>query len=477
MHQLMTANQMFKVMRGRWRGIAISAVVVTLLAFTVSVMMPKAYEASSSVMIDLRAPDLGLGGDRRNALQPSTQTIMQTQAALIRSERVARHVVLLTKLHERPESVQSWVQATGGKGDLVAFIGDQLLRGLDVVPAKDASIVGIQYTAKDPQFAATMANAFAQAYIDVNLELKVDPARRTAGWFEEQRSLFAGQLALAQKKLADYQQAHGLLAVSEGQIDIENAKLASLTGQLADLQGQRAEARSRQQQTLNLDSSAEVQNNPLIASIKADILRTEASVKQMNAQLGSEHPTLKAAQDQLAALKTQLNIERANVARTVAGSSDMTDRRLGTVAAELERQKQRVLSMKAGSDEVVVLRRDVERAQRALDTIESQQSQAMLESRLQQNNVSIVTTAVPPLHASKPRVLLNTLAGLVFGALLGVVVALMAEMRRPVIRDVSDIVELLDLPVLSTVSAIAVGETAASSAPRFALPTLRLGRG
>lgn len=477
MHQLMTANQLLKVMLGRWRSIVICAGVVTLLAFAVSMAIPKTYEASASVMIDLRASDLGLGGDRRNALQPSTQTIMQTQAALIRSERVARQAVILTRLHERPEWVQSWVQATGGKGDLVAFVADQMLRGLDVMPAKDTSLVGIQFAAKDPEFAATMANAFAQAYIDVNLELKVDPARRTAGWFEEQRSLFAGQLALAQKKMADYQQAHGLLAVSEGQIDIENAKLASLTGQLADLQGQRAEARSRQQQALKLDSSAEVQNNPLIATIKADILRTEASVKQMSAQLGAEHPTLKAAQDQLAALKSQLNVERANVARTVAGSSDMTERRLGSVAAEVERQKQRVLSMKAGSDEVVVLRRDVERAQRALDTIESQQSQAMLESRLQQNNVSIVTTAVPPLHASKPRVVLNSIAGLFFGALLGVVVALMFEMRKPVIRDVVDVVELLDLPVLSTISAMDASDPKDSPAPRFAFPALRLGRG
>lgn len=477
MHQLMTVNQIIKVLQGRWRAVAITTAMVTLLALVVSMVMPKGYEAAASVMIDLRAPDLGLGGDRRNTLQPSTQTIMQTQVMLIRSERVARQAVLLTRLHEQAQWVQAWREATQGRGDLVAFVAGGLLKGLDVVPARDASIIGIQYTARDPVLAAMLANAFAQAYIDVNLDLKVDPARRTAGWFEEQRGLFAGQLALAQKKLSDHQQAHGLLAVSEGQIDIENAKLASLTGQLADLQGQRAEALSRQQQAQKIDSSAEVQNNPLIATIKADILRTEASVKQLSAQLGNEHPTLKAAQDQLAALKAQLNLERTNVARTVAGSSDMTERRLATVAAELERQKQRVLSLKAGGDEVVVLKRDVDRAQRALDAIETQQSQAMLESRLQQNNVSIVTTAVPPLTASKPRVVLNALAGCLFGGLLGAVLALLLEVRRPVIRDAADVAELLELPVLSTVSALVTPGGASPSRPRFALPALRLGRG
>lgn len=108
--------------------------------------------------------------------------------------------------------------------------------------------------------------------------------------------------------------------------------------------------------------------------------------------------------------------------------------------------------MKAGTDELVVLRRDVERAQKALDSIDAQQSQAALESRLQQNNVSIVTTAVPPLSAAKPRVLLNTLVGLLFGAMLAVGVVLILETRRPVIRDAQDVDVLLGLPVLATVS-------------------------
>ena len=81
------------------------------------------------------------------------------------------------------------------------------------------------------------------------------------------------------------------------------------------------------------------------------------------------------------------------MARTVGGSSEIVERRLASLSAEVERQKQRVLALKSGNDGLVVLRRDVERAQKALDSIDVQQSQAALESRLQQNNVSIVTTA------------------------------------------------------------------------------------
>ena len=446
----MTISQLIKILRSRWMLLAAITAVVTVLALLVSSLSAKQYTSSASVLVDLRAPELGDG--RRSNLQLSVQSIMQTQVELIRSERVARHVVRSTGMLDQPALVKGWMEATGGKGDVVAFLAVGLLRNLDVVPAKEASIIGIQFTDRDPVAAATMANAFAQAYIDVNLELKVDPARRAAGWYEEQRALFAGQLSLAQKRLSEYQQEKGLLSVGEGQIDVENAKLGSLTAQLADLQGQRAEAQSRRQQALRIDTSAEVQNNPLIASLKAEISRTEGTVKQLSEQLGGAHPTLKAAQEQLATLKNQLNQERASVARTVGGSSEIVERRLAAVSVELERQKQRVLALKAGNDEVVVLRRDVERAQKALDSIDVQQSQASLESRLQQNNVSIVTTAVPPLEAAQPRVLLNTLVGVLFGAMLAVGVVLMLETRRPVIRDAQDVDLLLGLPVLATVS-------------------------
>ncbi len=469
----MTISQLIKILRSRWVLLAAITAAVTVMALLVSLLSTKQYTSSASVMVDLRAPEFGDG--RRSSLQLSTQSIMQTQVELIRSERVARHVVKSTGMLDKPALVRGWMDVTEGKGDVVAFLALGLLRNLDVVPAKEASIIGIQFTDSDPVAAATLANAFAQAYIDVNLELKVDPARRAAGWYEEQRALFAGQLTLAQKRLSDYQQEKGLLSVGEGQIDVENAKLGSLTAQLADLQGQQADARSRRQQALRMDTSAEVQNNPLIASLKAEISRTEGTVKQLSEQLGGAHPTLKAAQEQLATLKNQLNQERASVARTVGGSSEIVERRLAAVSIELERQKQRVLALKAGNDEVAVLRRDVERAQKALDSIDVQQSQASLESRLQQNNVSIVTTAVPPLAAAKPRVLLNTLVGVLFGAMFAVGGVLMLETRRPVIRDAQDVDLLLGLPVLATVSRLE-SDRAPSGLLERAPALLKLGR-
>lgn len=445
----MTLRALLRIISGRWKLVSAVTILLTLLALGVSLMLPESYVAKATVIVDLKAPETNM---TRVGAQIAPQSIIQTQIDLIRSERVARKVVTNLGLEKQPQLLQQWKIDTKGKGDYVNYIANALLRKLDVLPGKDSAVIGIQYSATSPEFAAVIANAFAQAYIDVNLDLKVDPARRSAGWYDEQRATVEAQLTSAQRRLADFQQKNGVLAVSEGQIDVENARLANLTVQLSDLMGQKADSSARVQQAGNQNSLIDIENNPVISSIKSEISRAEANVKQLSVQYGSGHPALKAATEQLAALKNQLAFERGNVARTVTGNNNITSQRESTIRAELDRQKARVLALKAQMDSIALLKRDVDRAQKALDAIDFQQSQAALESRMQQNNVSVVSSAVAPDSPSQPRVLLNTLVGLVFGGMLAIGVALAAEARNPLVRDVEDVELELDIPVISVVS-------------------------
>ena len=54
--------------------------------------------------------------------------------------------------------------------------------------------------------APAAANAFAQAYLETNLDIKTDPARKDAAWFDDQVKAARDKLETAQKRLADYQQ-------------------------------------------------------------------------------------------------------------------------------------------------------------------------------------------------------------------------------------------------------------------------------
>ena len=93
-----------------------------------------------------------------------------------------------------------------------------------------------------------MANGFAQAYMDVTIELKVDPARQYARWFGDQGKVLRDNLEKAQTRLSQFQQQKGIVAREE-QSDTETTRLADLSTQLLKAQAETDDARLKQQQS------------------------------------------------------------------------------------------------------------------------------------------------------------------------------------------------------------------------------------
>ena len=108
--------------------------------------------------------------------------------------------------------------------------------------------------------------------------------------------------------------------------------------------------------------------------------------------------------------------------------------------AELKLKKQR--------DEITLLVREVDTAQRAFDAVGSRTTQSRLESQSVQTNIAVLNPAIEPIKASKPRVMLNILVSIFAGLLLGVTAALILELKHRRIRSPEDLTQALDLPVL-----------------------------
>jgi uncharacterized protein involved in exopolysaccharide biosynthesis len=114
----------------------------------------------------------------------------------------------------------------------------------------------------------------------------------------------------------------------------------------------------------------------------------------------------------------------------------------------LERQKAKVLELKARRDEMAVLQQDVDNAQKSHDLVTGRFAETNLESQAQQTNVFVLSPAAPPLTPSAPRRLLIVAMSAVLGVLLGIALALGLEMVRRRVRSQADIVEVLGVPVL-----------------------------
>src|SRR5690606_33282449 len=117
----------------------------------------------------------------------------------------------------------------------------------------------------------------------------------------------------------------------------------------------------------------------------------------------------------------------------------------------VEKQRARVLEIKEYRDQLQLLQRDVDNAQRAYDSIVQRLSQTSLESKATQANVIILHEALPRNRHSSPDLLTNTALAIGIGTLLAAGIALLLELPGRRVRSAEDLAQIVAAPVIGQV--------------------------
>ena len=455
----MSFNQFLVILRARWLiATGIFVAVVVLVGFA-SVIWPKQYTATASIVIDSKTDPVAEANGAQGAGQLPA-TYVNTQADIIASERVAQRVVKTLKLDQQPEARKLW--AKGQNDDISVTVAKLLLdKKLLVAPAHDSpthasNVIDISVKWSDPVTAAALANGFAQAAIETNIELKVEPAKQYASWFDQRSRELRANLEEKQKKLSDFQSKNGIVATDE-KLDTENARLGELSTELVTIQGLRQDSQSRQRQAgSDIATLPEVLQSPVIQSLKAALAQAEAKKPDIAARLGKNHPDYQAVEGEISDLKSRIAQESSNIAASLGSATQSNLRRENDVRQALEAQKKKVLELKYQHDEAAMFLNDVTAAQRDLDQVSQRLAQSNLESLTQQTNVVQLSTATPPTEPSSPKIVIDLIVAIFLGAVLGIGAALAAELRNRRVREDEDLVELLGVPLLGKLEVVRI---------------------
>jgi uncharacterized protein involved in exopolysaccharide biosynthesis len=233
----MTFSQFLSILRAR-RILFIAVLLgVIVPVVVISLLWPKKYVGTASVVVDIK-PD-PISGLTQALMTPG---LLATQVDIISSERVTRRVIRALKLTEVPAIREDWSSDTAGENiDIETWLVAALQKRLDVKPSRESSVINIEYGAPDPKFAAGMANAYAQAYLDTVLDLRVDPAKRFNSFFDARAKDARDALEKAQNRLSEFQREKGVVMTDE-RMDIENQRLNELTSQYVMVQSLSAES-------------------------------------------------------------------------------------------------------------------------------------------------------------------------------------------------------------------------------------------
>lgn len=488
----MSANELsiekyFLILARRFRLIAGVLVLAVVIAGIVTAMAPKMYMASTSVHFDFKSANPL--DNRGRYLEEGAY--LSTQVDIIKSQSVAQKVEDSLAKYERERLLQAFDAESTVLDDAIYSIKD-LFRSitatddnaahemdvesdvsktldissaygwlatmigfnLSVEPRFKSRIVDISYLSTDPEIATLMANRYTDAYIATNLQMMIDPARKTSGWFSEQLKALRGKLEDAQATLTAYQQKEKIVSTDE-RLDTENARLQELSSQLVNAQQETRNAVTEQNKLKEiLESGSSVMtvdsvfDNSVVQNIKQEIRSLDGELVEISSSLGKNHPRYIRVSSELEASHKRLKREIKAVSDGINNAAELAKDRERDLTAALERQKQLVLDLKREHNKITVLKRDVESAQATYNAALNEQNTSNMQSLVDQTNVSVIDLANIPRRPSSPRITKNLMLGAFAGLLLGVGLAILMEMLNQRIYSKEDLILELEVPLL-----------------------------
>lgn len=439
----MNPKQIFLIVFAHRYIAAVVFLAMLVIGVVFTFLTPKTYVASTDLLVDARIDPI--------AGTQSTQqgNYIATQIAIIQSERVAVGVVNKLMLKDSPKWQELWQSSTKGKVPFESFAANVIRKGMEVEPPKGTNVIRLSYEGSDPKFVTDAANAFASTYLSLNVNLRVEPAKQYAEWFDDRVKTLRQNVEDAQAKLSAFQRKKGIVGGADQRTDQETQRLDQLTSQLVAVQGENIAMTSRQKMSGG-ELSPDVQASMAVQGIKSELARTEAKLSEVSLTLGPNHPQRQQLEGQVVVLRKQLDEEMrrvsggTNTAQTTASIRESELR--GVIAA----QKGRVMALRQQQDEMSVLVQDVEAAKRTYDSVLQRSNQLNLEKQSDQADVTVLTQASEPTSPSKPNMLKYLSGSLLMALAAAFAAAFGLEMLDRRVRVVGDI-KMADVPVLGII--------------------------
>lgn len=428
----MRLHQLFSIVRARSRlATAIFLGVLAIAAAWLLVRSP-GYVARAPVLVDVRTDPVGTT-PLQGMVSPG---YIATQIDVVKSHAVAERVAKLLPANEEPMLRLKAKASDSPSPD--EWIVTALQRELDVTPARESNIIQIAWTGRSPAEAARVANAFAEAYLQTNVDLRTSPAKRYTAWFDQQMEQARERLQGAQAKLAQFQQKSGLISTSS-QNDYEQQRLTELTSQMLAAQGRRT--------TVAPDAG----QSPAVTNLRSEVARMEAKLAEAGETLGSNHPKMLQMRAELRSMRDRLAEETGRASRAVAASGEVGAQRIRQLQSEIDAQKARVLSMARDRADFNVLQQEVTAAQKAYDTVAANAAQSRLQSLSTQGNVMFLGSAAQPLRPKGLDAVQTMGVAAIGGLLLAFLGSLLVEIANRRVRCEEDLQMIAGLPILGIV--------------------------
>lgn len=446
--------------------------VIGLFVTAISLVLPKRYDASSQLLLDLEGEeDLGLD----QVVMPigiDLDTKLQTQVRIVQSDTIANTVIKQLGLQNNPAFFGKQAMTARRDYDSLdlrarAALTNALHKNLNVKLVPKTEIMEIHFRSGDPKLAADVANAVASTYIEHNFQTKYQATRQTSEWLTKQLDDVKTLAEKKQEMVIAYQKKTGLFGTDESH-NIVIDRLELMNKALSDAQTNRIvlEAKYRIALSARPDLIANIVPESLLGVLYKQQAESKAEYAELIAKYGASYPRVVQLQAQLKELDSSIGEEIRKVSETLRAEYQAALKSEEMLQATLDKQKDDAYNMNQDAIQYGIMKREVESSRDLYEGLLKKLKEAGILASLKSSDINIVDTASIPVVPIEPKLQLNIALGCMSGLLFGIALAFIVETVDSSIRTPEDVENYCALPSLGIIPSAAPSEAMERNASR-----------
>ncbi|WP_419807689.1 GumC family protein [Sphingomonas sp.] len=460
----------------RWKyviiGVTVTCIVLGLVA---TLLMTPKYTATATVEIARESSQITNIQSVERDTSIADQEFYQTQYGLLKSRALSERVATQLRLVDDPDFYEMFGRKSdnpalaltnnrytaAGRAERQRVAGEILLRNISINPTRLSRLVDIAFTSPQAAFSARVANAWAENFIQINLERKVQATSYGRNLLERQLQLQKQRLDESQRQLVGYASQQEIInlpaqnggsngsATSERSIVADD--LAALNAALTRATADRIEAEARFRSGSGGGSTIEALSNIAINNLRQRRAELAAQYQQMMVQFEPGYPAARALKSQIDQLDRAIGQEESRVSGSIKGAYRSATARETALQARVDQLKSDYLDDRRRSIQYNIYQQEVDTNRALYDGLLQRYKEIGVANGVGVNNISVVDTANEPRKPSSPRLLLNFLVSLLAGVALGAAAALALEQMDEAFGDPGEVERRLGLPLLGSV--------------------------
>ena len=486
-------DRIFALLRRQARVIGLCVAIAIALGLFYLTLAPRSYVSAGQILIDKNLEQV-VDGNAASVSAVDLEAQVLNQVEVLRSSRIATAVAVAENLTSDAEFLNPPPSFTGRlRGFFFGWLAPLMGRGGDAdAPPPQAtleeaagmlranvqvdrmgrsSIIRVSYEASSPELAQRIAQAYANAVLQDQLNADLDATKAAGDWMQQRLTEIGESQRQANQAIQQFRTDSGL-SVDQDRT-LSDQRVQALSNQLATAQAETARIRALSNQlqaVIAAGPDAAANNvallvgtdtsnaNTEIATVRTQYANLMSRIGQVTATFGPDHPQLAA-----------LNAEKAALN--------------GQIFAQLQGLNEQYMTQLAiAQQQELGLRRDIDSEGKAVGTESQAQVQlnelqqrstalgilynsflGRYEESIQQQSfpipaVRVITDALLPDGPSGPRTMIVLAAALIGGLFMGLAFGAFNEMRERAFRTGGQVSKELGLRFLGYLPQLELGK-------------------